>query len=241
MTVRNVVIKKFIENWPVSKEVLRLQPEVDPRIVDLLDQIYQCITTNNVGSRTEYDAKCKDLADWGQFEAYVYSYVASVPQEKERKTYARTEQKTRVAVESAVGEVIQKVAEQVGRTAEWNAAFASELVKLLTPLAMAVLRERGISEKTLAEITPQEAAKYVAEGLNLVWEFKQHQDQMLKELGELRAKTAELDSLVQFYEHLLDAMIKYVPDAIEAIVRELAELGSAKNPQLAALAAALTS
>jgi len=240
MPIRNIVIKKFVENWPVSKEVLRLQPEVDPRIVDLLDQIYQCITTNQVGSRAEYDAKCKDLADWGQFEAYVYSYVASAVGQ-ERKTYARTEQKTRVAVESAVGEVIQKVAEQVGRTAEWNAAFTSELVKLLTPLAMSVLKERGLNEKTLAEITPQEAAKYVAEGLNLVWEFKQHQDQMLRELGELRAKTAELESLVKFYEYLLDAVVKYVPDAIEGIVRELAELGSAKNPQLAALAAALTS
>ena len=135
MPIRNIVIKKFVENWPVSKEVLRLQPEVDPRIIDLLDQIYQCITANQVGSRAEYDAKCKDLADWGQFEAYVYSYVASAVGQ-ERKTYARTEQKTRVAVESAVGEVIQKVAEQVGRATEWNAAFTSELVKLLTPLAM---------------------------------------------------------------------------------------------------------
>jgi len=84
MPIRNIVIKKFIENWPVSKEVLKLQPEVDPRIIDLLDQIYQCITANQVGSRAEYDAKCKDLADWGQFEAYVYSYVASVGQERKR-------------------------------------------------------------------------------------------------------------------------------------------------------------
>jgi hypothetical protein len=159
--------------------------------------------------------------------------------DRQEKQYARTEQKTRVATESAIGEVIQRVASQVGKTAEWMSAFTAELVKLLTPLAMAVLKERGIDEKVLADMSPEEAARKVAEALNTVWEFKQHQDRVIREIGELRARVEELETETKLYGALIDTIVRYVPETIESIVKEVAQIASYKNPNAVALQLAL--
>jgi len=232
--VPSLVIKRFVEVWPILRELLKSE---NPALTDLLEQVYQCIQANKVSSRNDYTQRCGNIMSWDEFEAYVYSYAYKV--DKPEKQYARTEQKTRVATESAIGEVIQRVASQVGKTAEWMSAFTSELVKLLTPLAMAVLKERGIDEKALADMSPEEAARRVAEALNTVWEFKQHQDKLVREIGEIRARVEELESETKLYGALIDAVVKYIPETIEGVIKEVAQIASYRSPNAVALQLAL--
>jgi hypothetical protein len=230
----SLVIKRFVEIWPILRELLKSE---NPALTDSLEQVYQCIQANKVSSRNEYTQRCGNIMSWDEFEAYVYSYGYKV--DKPEKQYARTEQKTRVATESAIGEVIQRVASQVGKTAEWMSAFTAELVKLLTPLAMAVLKERGIDERALANMSPEEAARKVAEALNTVWDFKQHQDKIVKEVGELRARVEELEAEVRLYGAMIDAVVKYIPEVLEGVIKEMAQVASYKNPNAVALQLAL--
>ena len=230
----SLVIKRFVEVWPILRELLRSE---NPSLTDLLEQVYQCIQANKVGSRNDYAQRCGNIMSWDEFEAYVYSYGYKV--DKPEKQYARTEQKTRIATESAIGEVIQRVASQVGKTAEWMSAFTSELVKLLTPLAMAVLKERGIDEKALADMSPEEAARKVAETLNTIWDFKQHQDKLVREIGELRAQVEELEAETKLYGALIDAVVKYIPETIEGVIKEVAQIASYRSPNAVALQLAL--
>jgi len=230
----SLVIKRFVEVWPILRELLRSE---NPSLTDLLEQVYQCIQANKVGSRNDYAQRCGNIMSWDEFEAYVYSYGYKV--DKPEKQYARTEQKTRVATESAIGEVIQRVASQVGKTAEWMSAFTAELVKLLTPLAMAVLKERGIDEKALADMSPEEAARKVAEALNTIWDFKQHQDRLIREIGELRARVEELEAETKLYGALIDAVVKYIPETIEGVIKEVAQIASYRSPNAVALQLAL--
>jgi hypothetical protein len=232
----SLIIKRFLENWPIVRELLARE---NPELADKLEQVYHCIHANSATTRDKYEKMCGSIIPWSEFEAYVYSYVYVPASEKETKHYARTEQKTRVATESAIGEVIQRVASQVGKTAEWMSAFTAELVKLLTPLAMMVLKERGIDEKALADMSPEEAARKVAEALNTIWDFKQHQDKLIREIGELRARVEELETEVKFYSALIDAVVKYIPETIESIVKEVAQIASYKNPNAIALQLAL--
>ncbi len=230
----SLVIKRFVEIWPILRELLKTE---NPALTDSLEQVYQCIQANKVGSRNDYTRHCGNIMSWDEFEAYVYSYAYKV--DKPEKQYARTEQKTRMVTESAIGEVIQRVASQVGKTAEWMSAFTAELIKLLLPLAVAVLKERGIDEKALVDMAPEEAARRVAEALNTVWEFKQHQDKIVKELGELRSRVEELEVENKLYGALIDAIIKYIPETLEGVVKEVAQIASYKNPNAVALQLAL--
>jgi len=230
----SLVVKRFVEVWPILRELLKAE---NPSLTDLLEQVYQCIQANKVGSRNDYTRYCGNIMSWDEFEAYVYSYGPRI--DKPEKQYARTEQKTRVATESAIGEVIQRVASQVGKTAEWMSAFTAELVKLLMPLATTVLKERGIDEKALADMSPEEAARRVAEALNTIWDFKQHQDKLIREIGELRARVEELEAEVKLYGALIDAVVKYIPETLEGVVKEVAQIASYKNPNAVALQLAL--
>jgi hypothetical protein len=230
----SLVVRRFVEVWPILRELLKAE---NPALTDRLEQVYQCIQANKVGNRNEYTRHCGDVMPWDEFEAYVYSYVHKV--DKPEKQYARTEQKTRVATESAIGEVIQRVASQVGKTAEWMSAFTAELVKLLTPLAMAVLKERGIDEKALADMSPEEAARRVAEALNTIWDFKLHQDKIVKEIGELRVRVEELEAETKLYGALIDAVVKHISETLESVIKEVVQVASYKNPNAVALQLAL--
>jgi hypothetical protein len=234
--VRSPILKKFVENWTIVKELLERE---NPALVERLTDVYNCITANDVKNRNEYEKLCGDRMPWAEFESYVISYAYGIKRREGQKTYARTEQKTRVAVESAVGEIIQSVASQVGKTSEWIAAFVSELIKLVTPLGLRVLQERGLGQEVLANLAPEDAARKVAEALYAVWELKAHEDKVVKELGELRAELDELRAVNELYKAMLDVALAQTSATLSEVVKSLAEVAGYKNPQVAALLAAL--
>ncbi len=90
-----------------------------------------------------------------------------------------------------------------------------------------------------ADMAPEEAARKVAEALNTIWDFKQHQDKIVKELGELRARAEELEAETKLYGALIDAVVKYIPETLEGVVKEVAQIASYKNPNAVALQLAL--
>jgi hypothetical protein len=219
---------------------------VDQTVVDELQAVYECVTSYNVSTVEEYKEHCSSIMPLDELEMYYLSYIHPAALSAPEPARVKTEQKSRLAVEQAAAEAINRTIEAYYLPERWVHEMLPRLAVRLLPLAMRVLEvRRDIDIKKLTELSPEVAAEKVASTIYGIWMDRDERERLMRQLAELQAAAEELkraleerEREVQFWRALAGAVVDAVEGVYDSVRAELEGLARYAQP-LEGLAKAL--